>query len=169
MYKRYLTNGGYMESVRVEFKLETEFIDNEGNVIKFDPEFVKLPSKKRREDAGYDCFSAEEATIKQGGCRNFHTGVRLAVPLGWYYEIKGRSGLGFKGIQPFIGTLDSTYNGYLRILLFNLSSRDYKVNKGDRIAQILFHRQYEMDPVEVEEFSPEYDKRGRAGFGSSGT
>jgi dUTP pyrophosphatase len=92
----------------------------------------------------------------------------MAVPYGWYYEIKGRSGLGFSGVQPFIGTLDATYNGFLRVLLFNLSNKDYQVNKGDRIAQILFHKQIEMISKEVTQFSPEYDKRGKSGFGSSG-
>jgi dUTP pyrophosphatase len=157
-----------MENVRVEFKLETEFVNDDGTVIKFDPEHVKLPAKKRDEDAGYDVFSAEEGIIPSKGFQAFHTGVRLAVPFGWYYEIKGRSGLGFKGVCPFIGTLDATYNGFIRILLFNLSDEDYQVNKGDRIAQVLFHRQYEMIPFLVNEFSEKYDKRGRAGFGSSG-
>lgn len=156
------------EVVRVEFKLETQFTDKDGTVLEFDPEFVKFPAKKRREDAGYDIFSAEEATIPAGGRRNFHTGVRLAVPMGWYYEIKGRSGLGFSGVEPFIGTLDATYNGFLRVLLFNFSDEDYHVHKGDRIAQILFHKQFEMLPVEVEEFSEAYNKRGVSGFGSSG-
>lgn len=157
-----------MENVKVEFKLETEFIENDGSIVHFDPEFVKLPAKKKKEDAGYDIFSVEETIIPAMGRRVIHTGVRLAVPFGWYYEIKGRSGLGFSGILPFIGTLDSTYNGLIRVLLFNLSQESYQVNKGDRIAQILFHRQYEMLPFEVDEFSPDYDKRGRAGFGSSG-
>ena len=154
--------------VRVEFKLETQFTTQDGTVIQFDTKFVKLPAKKRKEDAGYDIYSAEEAVIPAGGRRNFHTGVRLAVPIGWYYEIKGRSGLGFAGVEPFIGTLDATYNGFLRVLLFNLSEKDYQVYKGDRIAQILFHKQHEMLPVEVESFSDAYNKRGISGFGSSG-
>lgn len=157
-----------MKLVTVEFKLETKFEDQDGTVIEFDPEFVKLPSKKRREDAGYDLFSAEEGTIPAKGSLVLHTGVRLAVPLGWYYEIKGRSGLGFSDVLPFIGTIDATYNGYIRVKLLNLSDSDYHVNKGDRIAQILFHEQIEMVPVEVSEFSEAYSKRGVSGFGSSG-
>ena len=56
----------------------------------------------------------------------------------------------------------------LLILLMNHGNLPYKVNKGDRIGQIVIEEQIEMEPVEVEEFSPEYDKRGRAGLGSSG-
>lgn len=149
-----------VESVRVEFQIIDEFVSES-----FTPQ---LPNKKKDEDAGYDVFSAEQGVIPANGCYNFHTGIKMAVPLGWYYEIKGRSGLGFKGIQPFIGTLDATYNGELRVLLFNFSKEDYQVNKGDRIAQVLFHKQFAMNAVEVANFSPQYDKRGEAGFGSSG-
>lgn len=157
-----------VEQVRVEFKLEDKFVYKDGKIIEFDPRYVKLPAKKKKEDAGYDIVSAETAVIPAGGRYNFHTGVRMAVPYGWYYEIKGRSGLGFSGVEPFIGTLDATYNGFLRVLLFNFSDTDYHVNKGDRIAQILFHKQVEMVAVEVDKFSPDYDKRGTSGFGSSG-
>ena len=157
-----------MKKVRAEFKLETSFTAPDGSVTQFDPECVKLPSRKRREDAGYDLFSAEDILVPARGKIVIHTGVRLAVPLGWYYEIKGRSGLGFSGIFPFIGTLDATYNGYIRVMLLNYGDEDYQVHKGDRIAQILFHEQVEAEFVEVEEFSPEYDKRGANGFGSSG-
>jgi len=157
-----------LEKVEVEFKLENDFIDLNGQRVQLDPNNVLLPNKQRQEDAGYDIISAEEGIIPPGEGRTFHTGVRLAVALGWYYEIKGRSGLGFKGIQPFIGTLDATYNGLIRVQLLNHSAEPYKVNRGDRIAQILFHKQYEMAPHKVTEFSSDFDKRGTAGFGSSG-
>ena len=154
--------------VRVEFKFIDEYVgeyvDKDGNAQKL----PKLPYKSSHEDAGYDVTSAESGLILPGESMNFHSGVRVACPLGWFYSIRGRSGLGFKGIQPFIGTLDATYNGQLRVLLFNFGNQPYQVNKGDRIAQIIFERQVEMDPVQVEEFSKEYDKRGTKGFGSSG-
>ncbi len=155
--------------IRVEWKkmpgYSGNFVDKDGNV----QQLPKLPSKSRKTDAGYDVYSAMDGVIPAGGCMNFHSGVRLACSIGWFYSVRGRSGLGFKNIQPFIGTLDATYNGQLRILLLNHSDVDYTVHKGDRIAQIIFERQVEMDPVEVEEFSPEYDQRGIAGFGSSGS
>jgi len=157
-----------MKSVRAEFKLENHFVNKDGSIITFDKEFVKIPSKKKPEDAAYDITSAVDGIIPTKGSHVFHTGVRLSVPLGWYYEIKGRSGLGFSNIVPFIGTIDATYSGYIQIKLFNLSDTDYKVHKGDRIAQLLFHEQTEMTPVEVDEFSPAYNKRGENGFGSSG-
>ena len=156
-----------MKTVRAEFKLIHED--------------AKVPSKKRIEDAGYDVYSIEEGTVYpshglyaddldtlQGHKEVFKTGVRISVPTGYFISIRGRSGLGFKGLQPFIGTLDATYNGELVIMLENHSNSPYTVNKGDRIAQIIIEEQIIMETVEVEEFSPEYDKRGKAGFGSSG-
>lgn len=135
---------------------------------------AKMPSKKRPEDAGFDIASIEDGIIQPGindgepGYKVFKTGVRISVPIGYFISVRGRSGLGFQGIQPFIGTLDSTFNGPLYILLVNHSNKPYKVNKGDRIAQIIIEEQIAMETVEVEEFSPEYDKRGQAGLGSSG-
>lgn len=154
-----------MKKVRTEFKLIHED--------------AQVPSKKRVEDAGYDVYSIEAGTVfpshglgydvvDENHKEVFRTGVRISVPLGYFISIRGRSGLGFKGLQPFIGTLDATYNGELVIMLENHSNLPYKVNKGDRIAQIIIEEQIIMETAEVEEFSPEYDKRGQAGFGSSG-
>ena len=152
-----------MKTVKAEFKLIHED--------------AKIPSKKRLEDAGYDITSIEGGVVQPGtksdpgfepGYKMFKTGIRVAVPLGYFISVRGRSGLGFQGIQPFIGTLDSTFNGELYILLVNHGNQPYKVNKGDRIAQIVIEEQIALDLTEVEEFSPEYDKRGRAGLGSSG-
>lgn len=156
-----------IERVKAEFQLVSEIREND-ELIKLDPKYVVLPSKKRKEDAGYDLISAQDGTIPAHGEMVFHTGVKLAVPFGWWYEIKGRSGLGFKGIQPFIGTIDATYSGLIRVLLSNHTDSEYHVHKGDKIAQIVFHKQYEMEPCEVDTFSEGYCARGTAGFGSSG-
>jgi deoxyuridine 5'-triphosphate nucleotidohydrolase len=157
--------------VRIEYKLMDSYSDEDGveHILKDEAlKLPRLPTKSKREDAGYDVYSAQDGVVPGRGSCNFHTGVRVACPLGWFYSVRGRSGLGFKGVEPFIGTLDATYNGELRILLYNLSDQPYEVHKGDRIAQIILEEQIEMDPHLVDEFSPEYDKRGHAGFGSSG-
>jgi len=154
--------------VDVEFMLMPEytgeFVDPNGNK----QALPKLPAKSRREDAGYDVYSAEDGIVPANGSRNFPTGVKLAVPLGYFYSIRGRSGLGFKGVRPFIGTLDATYNNQVMVLLVNSTSQDFEIKKGDRIAQIVIEEQIEMNPKEVTEFSPPYNVRGQAGFGSSG-
>ena len=141
-----------------------EFLDGNGET-----QIVpKLPSKKRIQDAGYDVYSAEEGVVPAHGHHNFNTGIRLSVPEGWFYSVRGRSGLGFKNVQPFIGTIDATYNGHLRILLLNFGDKPLQVKVGDRIAQLIFEEQIEMRPKLVESFSEDYDLRGQAGFGSSG-
>lgn len=157
-----------MKSVRVEFKKMEEwggyFTDDKGE----QHNLPKVPSRKRATDAGYDVYAAEGGTILPGESRNFHTGIRVAVPPGWFYSVRGRSGLGFKNVQPFIGTIDATYNGELLILLMNTGNEAHTVHKGDRIAQIIFEEQIHADFIEVDDFSAEYDQRGVAGFGSSG-
>lgn len=127
-----------------------------------------LPSKNRPEDAGYDIYTVETKTIPPRSITSFSTGVRVACSIGWFMSIRGRSGLGFKGVKPFIGTIDSTFNGPLKVLLENCTDEPYLVNKGERIAQLVIERQTEAVFVEVEKFSPEYDRRGTDGFGSSG-
>lgn len=158
-----------VKKIDIEWKkiksFEDTFTDDEGNTQKV----PKFPTRKRVTDAGYDVYSAESGVVPPRSSKNFHTGIRLACPVGYFYSVRGRSGLGFKNIQPFIGTLDSTYNGELKILLINYSDKPHYVHKGDRIAQIIFEEQIDIrNAKEVEEFSPEYDQRGQAGFGSSG-
>jgi dUTP pyrophosphatase len=157
-----------MKSVRVEFnkikEWESHYVDDKGETHLL----PRKPTRKRTTDAGYDVYAAEDGTILPGESRNFHTGVRVAVPPGWFYSVRGRSGLGFKNVQPFIGTIDATYNGELLILLMNTGNEAHTVHKGDRIAQVIFEEQIHAEFVEVDEFSAEYNQRGKAGFGSSG-
>lgn len=157
------------KEIDIEWKKIDEFYsyytDEDGETH----QLPRFPTRNRSTDAGYDVYSAESGMVPPRSSKNFHTGIRLACPIGYFYSIRGRSGLGFKNVQPFIGTLDSGYNGELRILLINHSDEPHFVHKGDRIAQIIFEEQIDIGAAtEVEEFSPEYDQRGQAGFGSSG-
>ena len=158
-----------MKTLRVEFKKidkwQGEYTDSNGET----QQLPRIPTRKRSTDAGYDVYAAEGGTILPGESKNFHTGIRVAVQPGWFYSVRGRSGLGFKNIQPFIGTIDATYNGELLILLMNTGNEAHTVHKGDRIAQIIFEEQIHAEFIEVEEFSDDYNQRGVAGFGSSGS
>jgi dUTP pyrophosphatase len=64
------------------------------------------------------------------------------------------------------GTIDSDYRGEIGILLQNMSDRDYKINIGDRIGQIILERVYNIIFEEVDELSN--TERGEGGFGSTG-
>lgn len=128
----------------------------------------KVPSRKRTTDAGYDISAVEDATVLPHSTANISTGIKVAAPPGWFYSIEGRSGMGFKGVAPFPGVIDAGYTGLVMVMLCNISDIPYFVKKGDRIAQIVPHQIVGVEYQEVQEFSPEYNGRGEAGFGSSG-
>lgn len=129
---------------------------------------AKYPYRKRTTDAGHDIFSIESVVIPHLGMANVHTGIHIACPAGWYYTVEGRSSLWAKNIMPYRGIIDPTYTGELRVAMLNASETDYQVNKGDRIAQIILHKVHDFDLAPVDQFNPEYSKRGEDGFGSSG-
>lgn len=126
------------------------------------------PYKSRSTDTGYDLATIKGAIIPPHSMVNFPTGLIVAAPPGYYYTIDGRSSLWSKGIVPARGIIDAAYVGDLMIALLNISDWPYEVEAGNRIAQLVLHKTYEADFVEVESFSPEYSTRGTNGFGSSG-
>lgn len=127
-----------------------------------------VPFRKRTTDAGYDISSIEDVVVAPSQIISVETGLAFTAPPGWYMTIEGRSSLGLKGIVPFRGIVDATYNGHLKVVLTNYSTTPYTIKKGDRIAQLILHKQNHMDVSMVEVFSPEYSDRKDAGFGSSG-
>ncbi len=85
----------------------------------------------------------------------------------FYAEIKSRSGLASKGIHAEGGIIDQEYTGELRIILANTGKASYKIQKGDRIAQIIPYIIPKITSINwVESFGN--TNRGENGFGSSG-
>lgn len=127
------------------------------------------PYRKRPEDLAYDIFASDDGFIPAWGSTIIPTGIAISVKRGNYYTIEGRSGLGTNdNLVPFRGQIDSTYTGELKVKMYNLSNNCYNFKKHERIAQIAYHEQIDAVHTQVENFSPEYCKRGSAGFGSSG-
>lgn len=91
----------------------------------------------------------------------------MAIPVGNYGRIAPRSGLACKHmIDVGAGVIDSDYRGEVRILLFNFSEKDFEVQKGDRIAQLIIEK-YSITTIrEVTELGN--TERGEGGFGSTG-
>lgn len=130
---------------------------------------AKPPYKKRPTDVGYDIFSYENCVVPAHGSSKVNTGIALSVHRGFYYTIEGRSGMGCNdSIVPFRGIIDSNYTGEIVVKLFNFSDKDYVIEKGQRIAQLIISNQLEAVVKIVQEFSSMYNIRGTAGFGSSG-
>ena len=125
------------------------------------------PTKGSKLAAGFDLYSAYEYTIPAKGKVLAKTDIQIAVPSGCYGRIAPRSGLTQKHfIDVGAGVIDEDYRGNVGIILFNFSTEEFKVNKGDRIAQLLMERIY---LPELEELPTLDDTvRGSNGFGSTG-
>ena len=119
-------------------------------------------------DAGQDVVSADTIIIPAGESRLLSTGLRIQVPKGHVALLKSRSGLSVKySLEVGAGVIDCGYTGEVKVHLYNLGLNDYKVNAGDRIAQLL------TIPINLEDYIQSTNAeasttRGEAGFGSSG-
>jgi dUTP pyrophosphatase len=141
----------------------------EKNIIKFvfteQNKLRKKPEQKTIGSAGYDVYSIEDVTI-QGWTRVLvSTGLMLEINEGNYAELRARSGMSTKCIDIGAGIIDNDYRGEVKILLINNGSAEYKVNFGDSIAQLLFHKMKKIEFKEVANLSK--TERGPNGFGST--
>ncbi len=93
----------------------------------------------------------------------------MAIPIGNYGRIAPRSGLAAKNfIDVGAGVIDSDYRGEVKVLLFNFSTTDFKINVGDRIAQLIIEKYTRTDIEEVTEGDLDSTERWAGGFGSTG-
>ena len=117
--------------------------------------------------AGYDLYSAEETTVPAHGKALIDTQIAIALPEGTYGRIAPRSGIASEFmINTGAGVIDADYRGSIKILLFNLSNNDFKVNEGDRIAQLIIEKIATIPITETQTLA--ITERGSAGFGSTG-
>jgi dUTP pyrophosphatase len=129
---------------------------------------AKMPTKAHSTDAGYDLYARDSQIICAKESATIDTGVHIELPVGTVGFIKSRSGLMFKHeIVAGEGVIDVGFNGSIGVKLFNLGGRDYKVNAGDKICQLVILKLADVGELEVVEHFEETE-RGSNGFGSSG-
>ena len=132
-------------------------------------EGAKRPFKKHTGDAGWDLFTSEPCDIPPGETADVHTGIRIEMPPFLYAQITGRSSsLRKHGLLVNEGIIDNGYTGELFVCIHNLGKETFHVEKGMRLAQVLFHVIEDVRWAEVNEIKPSPGKRGDAGFGSTG-
>lgn len=121
-------------------------------------------------DAGLDLISVVDLEVQTGVVESIPTGISVAIPTGHCGFVLPRSSLGAKGliIPNSPGLIDSGYRGEIKVLIFNLKDKVYKINAGDKIAQLVILRQEEIITTEVTNLPESQDGRGVGGFGSSG-
>jgi dUTP pyrophosphatase len=139
-------------------------------VVRLDPE-LPLPSYARLGDAGADLVARVEHVLAPGGGRALiPTGVAIALPDGYAGFVLPRSGLALRHGVTCLNTpglIDCGYRDELKVLLVNTDRREeYRVERGDRIAQLVIQRVEQAEFDVVDELPP--SDRGLGGFGHSG-
>ena len=97
------------------------------------------------------------------------TGLYIALPEGYEAQVRPRSGLALKkGITVLNspGTIDADYRGEIGVILVNLSSEDFVIEDGERIAQMVIARHEQVEWQTVEMLTE--TERGVGGFGHTG-
>ena len=94
------------------------------------------------------------------------TGIKIEMTNDVWCTIEARSSASSKGLITPDSIIDSGYRGELFSVVFNLGYEEYVINKGERVAQVIFHERIEMDIEEVAQVGE--SDRGTTGFGSTG-
>lgn len=128
-----------------------------------------IPTYAQPGDAGADLRSTASIVVPALGRVLVPTGVSIALPDGYVALVHPRSGLAHKhGVTVLNtpGTIDAGYRGEISVNLYNSSNTDFRVEKGDRIAQLVIQQVERANFIKVEKL-PESD-RGEGGHGSTG-
>lgn len=131
----------------------------------------EMPMYKTIGSAGVDLKANIEEPIELKSLERalIPTGLYMSIPEGYEAQIRGRSGLALNHgitLANGVGTIDSDYRGEIKVILVNLGKEPYIINKGDRIAQMVFVRYEKVQFINVENLDDTH--RGKGGFGHSG-
>lgn len=138
-------------------------------IVRLDPD-LPLPTYAHPGDAGLDLYARDDALITAGGGRALvPTGIAIAIPPGHGGFVLPRSGLALRNGISVVnapGLIDAAYRGEVKVVLLNTDpAEDYRVHRGDRIAQLVVQRVEEVAWHVVDELDGV--NRG-GGFGHSG-
>jgi len=130
-----------------------------------------LPAYETAGSAGMDirAFVESEVILKPLERKLVPTGLFIELPLGYEAQLRPRSGLAFKhgiSLPNSPATIDSDYRGEIKVALINLSTEDFSIKNGDRIAQMIIAQHERATWVSVQELND--TDRGHGGFGSTG-
>ncbi len=148
-----------MKNYSMTIKVGIKLLDNNAQP----PKFAHIG------DACADIRSNADIVIPSKGIVLVPTGFSMEIPDGFEAQVRPRSGLAAKygiGILNSPGTIDSGYRGEVKIIMFNFSDKDFKIKKGDRIAQVGIRPVPDIKFEIKDELSD--TSRGAGGFGSTG-
>ena len=131
-------------------------------------EDAKVPTRQNPTDAGYDVYSPYDYKIEPKASFVIPLRIRVKSPLGYFYKIENRSSMLRAGLHIRVGIIDSTYTGELEVKIINDTTKHVTIEKGQRIAQLIFYPQINASMELTEDMPEEKGERGKAGFGSTG-
>lgn len=132
---------------------------------------LPLPNYMTEGSAGMDLYAAvkEPVAINPMSSALIPTNLKMELPMGFEAQIRPRSGLAFRNkiiLPNSPGTIDSDYRGEIKIIMMNLGTEPFIVNRGDRIAQMVISEYKRVSWEESRSLGE--TNRGEGGFGSTG-
>jgi dUTP pyrophosphatase len=133
---------------------------------------LDVPAYATPGSAGMDLAAAiaDPLILAPGARALVPTGLAIALPAGFEAQIRPRSGLAAKNgitVLNTPGTIDSDYRGEIKVILVNLGTQAFTVERGMRIAQMVIARYERIEWQVVDDLDA--TARGAGGFGSTGT
>jgi dUTP pyrophosphatase len=110
-----------------------------------------LPAYAYSGDAAVDLFAVEPKILNPGERVSVRTGIALEIPVGYAGLIWDKSSISMKyGLKTLGGVIDAGYRGEVKVGLVNLSTESYKIQKGDKVAQMILQKVEHMQIKEVD-------------------
>ncbi len=132
------------------------------------PNITRTPTRRYDGDAGYDLYSSREEIIRPGSFEDVHTDIAIALPVGYFGRITGRSStVRGRGLLVCEGIIDNGFTGELFVGVWNLTDTTAHIKPGDRLAQLIVQEIVSISWRLVEELPK--SERGNRGFGSTGS
>jgi dUTP pyrophosphatase len=123
-----------------------------------------VPMYQTKGSSGMDLHASHDEVIKPGERKWVGTGLHVQPPIGYEFQVRGRSSLAGKYIDVHYGTIDSDFTHEVKVLVINNGYKEFIIEKGYRIAQMVLMK-IELAQL-TEEDLEETERSG--GFGSTG-
>ena len=128
-----------------------------------------MPARAHEDDAAFDIRSRVDMVIEPGTPHLVPTGIFMEFPEGFEAQVRPRSGLALKHALTVLntpGTIDAGYRGEVCVIMLNAGKEDFKVARGDRVAQMVINELPKVELLAANSLSD--STRGAGGFGSTG-
>ena len=132
-------------------------------------ESAVIPTRGTEYSAGWDLYACEDCLVPAQGKAIIKTDIVIAIPFGYYGRVAPRSGMAWKHHTDIgAGVIDSDYRGAIGVVMFNHGTSDIKIDKDNRVAQLIIEKINTDNLIEVPFEELDETTRGAGGYGSTG-